>query len=117
MVEINQEGKPSIYTTDFYFTNKAPSDIVVPAPGLNSTSPTGDKAATVDTTLFDTVPLQQVKTHLHSWMLYTLQPPILDLTDKVIKSTQDFEQEFNDLNLCPKEEDKGMLDGRKVTLR
>ena len=29
LVEIKQEGKPSIYTTDFYFTNKLPSNIAV----------------------------------------------------------------------------------------
>ena len=90
MVEIKQEGKPSIYTTDFYFTNKEPSDIVVTVPGLNNTTPTGDKAATVDPTMFDTDPLQPGKICLDSWMLYTSQTPILDLTDKVIKSTQDF---------------------------
>ena len=39
-------------------------------------------------------------------MLYTSQTPILDLTDKFIKSTQDFEQIFHDLNLCSKEENK-----------
>ena len=29
LVEIKQKGKTSIYTTDFYFTNKSPSNIVV----------------------------------------------------------------------------------------
>ena len=29
LVEIKQKGKPSVYTTDFYFTNKLPSNIVV----------------------------------------------------------------------------------------
>ena len=29
LVEIKQEGKTSIYTTDFYFTNKLPSNITV----------------------------------------------------------------------------------------
>ena len=31
LVEIKQEGKTSIYTTDFYFTSKSPSNIVVPS--------------------------------------------------------------------------------------
>ena len=39
LVEIKQEGKSSIYTTDFYFTNKSPSNIVVPSPGQNNTNP------------------------------------------------------------------------------
>ena len=29
LVEIKQEGKASVYTTDFYFTNKLPSNIAV----------------------------------------------------------------------------------------
>ena len=29
LVEIKQEGKPSVYTTNFYFTNKLPSNIAV----------------------------------------------------------------------------------------
>ena len=51
LVEIKQEGKTSIYTTDFYFTNKSPSNIVVPSPGQNNTTPTGDQAAAADPTI------------------------------------------------------------------
>ena len=29
LVEIKQKGKPLVYTMDFYFTNKLPSNIVV----------------------------------------------------------------------------------------
>ena len=50
LVEINQEGKVSVYTTDFYFTNKLPSNIVVLSPGENNTSPTGDQQTAVDPT-------------------------------------------------------------------
>ena len=81
LVEIKQEGKTSIYTTDFYFTNKLPSNIVVPSPSENNTMPTGDQAAG-DPTLFDTDPLWPGKICLHSWMLYTSRAPILDLTSK-----------------------------------
>ena len=48
LVEIKHEGKTSIYTSDFYFTNKLPSNIVVPSPGQNNTTPTGDQAAAAD---------------------------------------------------------------------
>ena len=78
LVEIKQEGKTSIYTTDFYFTNKLPSNI------QNNTTPTGDQVPAADPTLFDTDPLQPGEIHLHSWMLYTSQAPILDLTGKDI---------------------------------
>ena len=33
LVEIKQEGKAFVYTTDFYFTNKLPSNIAVWSPG------------------------------------------------------------------------------------
>ena len=85
LVEIKQEGKNSIYTTDFYFANKSPSNIVVSSPSQNNTTPTGDKAAAADLTIFDIDPLQLGKIHLHSWVLYTSQVPILDLTGKDIK--------------------------------
>ena len=29
LVKIKQKGKPSVYTTNFYFTNKLPSNIAV----------------------------------------------------------------------------------------
>ena len=40
--EIKQEGKTSIYSTDFYFTNKLPSNIMVSSPSKNNTTPTRD---------------------------------------------------------------------------
>ena len=85
LVEIKQEGKISIYTTDFYFTNKLPSNIVVPSPGQNNTTPTGDQAAAADPTLFDTDPLQPGKIRLHSWMLYTSQAPVM--TDNIMSDS------------------------------
>ena len=57
LVEIKQEGKASVYTTDFYFTNKLASNIAVQPPGENN-MPTVDQAAAADPTLFDTYPLQ-----------------------------------------------------------
>ena len=57
LVEIKQEGKKSIYTTDFYFTNKEPLHIVAPTTGPNNSTIAGDKAAT-DLILFDKDPLQ-----------------------------------------------------------
>ena len=117
LVEIKQEGKTSIYTTDFYFTNKLPSNIAVTSSGQNNTSPTGDQAAAAYPTLFDTDPLQPDEIHLHSWMLYTSQAHILDLTGKDIKSKKDIEATFHALNLCPQEDNEEMSNGRKETGR
>ena len=82
LVEIKQEGKTSIYTTNFYFTNKSPSNIVVLSPSQNNTTPTGDQTAAADPTLFDTDLLQPGEICLQSWMLYTSQAPVLDTTGR-----------------------------------
>ena len=115
LVEIKQEGKTSIYTTDFYFTNKFPSNIAVPSPSKNDTMPTGDQAAAADPTLFDTDPLQPGEINLHLWMLYTSQALILDLTGKDIKSKEDIEAAFHTLNLCSQEDKEEKSNGRKET--
>ena len=115
LVEIKQQGKTSIYTTDFYFTNKSPSNIVVPSPSQNNTTPTGDQAAAADPTLFNTDRLQPGKIRLHSWMLYTSQAPILDLTTKDIKSMTDIEHAFHVLNLCPQEDNEEKSNDREET--
>ena len=115
LVEIKQEGKASIYTTDFYFTNKLPSNIAVPSPSKNNTMSTGDQAATADPTLFDTDPLQSGEICLHLWMLYTSQAPILDLTGEHIKTKKDIEATFHALNLCPQGDKEEKSNGRKET--
>ena len=115
LVEIKQEGKASIYTTDFYFTNKLPSNIAVPSPSQNNTMSSGDQAAAEDPTLFDTDPLQPGEIHLHSWMLYTSQVPILDLTGEHIKTKEDIEAAFHALNLCPQDNEEEKSNGRKDT--
>ena len=58
LVEIKQGGKASVYTTDFYFTNKLPSNIAVWPQGENNNTPTADQAEAADPTLFDTDTLQ-----------------------------------------------------------
>ena len=115
LVEIKQEGKASIYTTDYYFTNKLPFNIAVPSPSENNTTPKGDQAVAADSTLFDTDPLQPGEIRLHSWMLYTSQTPILDLTGEHIKTKEDIEATFHALNLCPQEDKEEKSNGRKET--
>ena len=115
LVEINQEGKASIYTTDFYFTNKLPSNIAVSSPSKNNIMSTGDLAAAADPTLFDMDPLQPGEICLHSWMLHTSQTSILDLTGEHIKTKEDIEAAFHALNLCPQEDEEEKSNGRKDT--
>ena len=85
--------------------------------GENNNTPTADKAAAADPTLFDTDPLQPGEIHLHCWVLYTSQAPILDLTGEQIKTKEDIEATFHALNLCPQEDKEEKYNGRKDTRR
>ena len=97
LVKIKQKGKPSVHTTDFYFTNKLPSNIAVRPQGVNNNTPDMDQAEAADPTFFDTDPLQPGEVHLHSWMLYTSQVPVLDLTGEHIKTKEDIKVAFHAL--------------------
>ena len=88
---------------------------MVLSPSQNNTTPTGDKAAAADPTIFDTDLLQSGDICLHSWMLCTSQAPILDLTGKDIKSMKDIKHTFHTPNLCPKENNKEIPNGREET--
>ena len=100
-----------MYTTDFYFTNKMPSNIAVQPQGANNNSPNANQAEAADPTLFTAEPLRPGEVHLHSWMLYTPQAPILDLIGAHIKIKEDTEAAFHALNLCTHKEQKS--DGKK----
>ena len=91
---------------DFYFTNKLPSNIVVRPQGTNNNSLNVDQAEAADPTFFEADPLQPGEVHLHSWMLYTPQAPVLDLTGEHIKTKEDIEAAFHSLNLCTHDEQK-----------
>ena len=113
LVEITQKGKPSVYNMDFYFTNKLPSNIVVQPQGANNNTPNAGQAEAANPTYFYADPLQPGEVHLHLWMLYTSQAPILDLTGENIRTKEDIEAAFHALNLCSQEEGEQKSDGRK----
>ena len=111
LVKIKQKGKPSVYTTGFYFTNKLPSNIVVRPQGTNNNSHNTDQAEAADPAFFAADPLQPGKVCLHLWMLYIPQAPVLNLTGEHIKTKEDIEAAFHSLNLCT--HDKLKSDGTK----
>ena len=111
LVEIKQKGKPSVYTMDFYFTHKLPSNIAVRPQGTNNNYPNADQAEVADPTFFAADPLQSGKVCLHLWMLYTPQASILDLTGEHIKTKENIKAAFHSLNLCTHNEQKS--DGTK----
>ena len=65
-----------MYTTDFYFTNKLPSNIAVWPQGTNNNSPNANQAEAADPTFFKADPLQPGEVRLHSWMPHTPHAPI-----------------------------------------
>ena len=111
LVKIKQKGKPSMYTMDFYFTNKLPSNIAVRPQSTNNNSPNANQAEAADPTFFKADRLQPGQVHLHLWMLYTPQAPMLDLTGEHIKTKEDIKAAFHSLNLCAHDEQKS--DGTK----
>ena len=106
-----KKGKPSLYTTDFYFTNKLPANILVCPQGTNNNSPNANQAEEADPTFFKADPLQPGEVCLHLWILYTPQAPILGLTGEHIKTKEDIEAAFHALNLCTHQKQKS--DGAK----
>ena len=106
LVEIKQEGKTSMYTTDLYFINKLPSNITIQPQGENNNMPNADQAEAADPTVFETDLLQPGKIYLHSWMLYTSHTPVLDLTGEHIKTKEDIKATFHAPHLSPEEEEE-----------
>ena len=51
-------------------------------------------------------PIQQGEIRLHSWMLYTPQAPVLDLKGQNITSLLDLTDAFNQLHVCPTEDNQ-----------
>ena len=67
-------------TTDFYFTNVKLKPWILPIPPEKKDTPVkSGAAATADdfTPIIEADPRQPGEIHMHSWMLYTPQAPVL----------------------------------------
>ena len=82
LVEIKQEGKASVYTIDFYFTNKLPSNITVWSPGENNSTPTGDQATAADPTLTQILYSQERFVYIRGCYTHHKHLPVLDFTEE-----------------------------------
>ena len=74
-------------TTDFYLTNI--ELWILPSPPRNKdiSEPSGAATAEKFTPVTEPNPVEPGEIRLHSWMLYTSQPPVLDLREETITST------------------------------
>ena len=89
LCRIIQEGEDPILTTDFYLTSIEPKPWNIRTPPSNKDTPEPSGTAVADrfTPVTESDSVQPGKIRLHSWMLYTLQAPVLDLRGKIISST------------------------------
>ena len=122
LCRIIQEGKDPILPTDFYLTNIEPKPWILPTPPSNrdALKPSGTAAADNFTPVIELDPVQPGKIRLHSFLLYALQAPVLDLRGETITSMLDLEDPFHRLHLCPEEDQtqgKQCPDGRRKTKR
>ena len=118
LCRIIQEGKKPILTTDFYLTNIEPKPWIPPIPPSNNDTPKLSGAAAADkyTPVIEPDPVQPGEIRLHSWKLYTPKAPVLNLREETITSTLDLRDIFNQLHLCPKEDEahpEQCLNGRR----
>ena len=87
-------------------TNIEPNTWILPTPLSNKDTPEPSGAAAADnfTPVIEPDPVQPGEIRLHSWMLYTPQAPVLDLSRETITSTLDLRDTFHQLHLCPEED-------------
>ena len=103
LCRITQDSKDPIITTDFYLTNMEPREWILLTPLTNNKTAKSNAAAAASnsTPEIQADPLQPGEIRLHSWQLYTLQVPVLDLRGKKVTSTLDLADTFHELCLCP----------------
>ena len=105
-----QEGRHSLPTTDYYFTNVQPAPIIIPPHRGKHWDLTAEHAATKDQIPQQTLPLWPGKTRVYPSMLADKQVPVLDLTNSIITSQADLQTAFQSLHLC---EEDDISHGRK----
>ena len=108
LCRITQDSKDPIITMDFYLTNMEPREWILPTPLTNNKMVTSNAAAATSNSIPEIPPdpVQPGEIRLHSRMLYTPQAPVLDLRDKNVTSTLDLADAFDQLHLCPTENDQ-----------
>ena len=118
LCRIIQDCKDPIITTDFYLTNVAPREWILPTPPANNETSSSNTAAAASnpTPEIPMDPPQPEEIRLHSWQLYTPEAPVLDLRGKKVTSTLDLVEAFRELHLCPtddKQQEESSPNGRR----
>ena len=107
LCRIMQDSKDPIITIDFYLANMEPREWILPTLLTNNEGATNNAAAAAcnPPPEIPANPLQPGQIQLHSWQLYTLETPVLDLRGKKVTSTLDLADAFHELCLCSTDSD------------
>ena len=95
-----QEGLNCLETTDYFFTNIEPAQIVVKCPAVHQNKSPPQQPASGDTISQQTHPQQPDKTRIYPSMLTNRQVPVLNLTETNITSHADLQDTSNFLCVC-----------------
>ena len=95
-----QEGLNCLETTDYFFINIEPTQIVVECPAAHQNKSTSQQPINGDTVSQQTHPQQPEETRIHSSMLINRQVPVLNLTKTTITSHADLQDALNSLCVC-----------------
>ena len=83
-----------------------PREWILPTqPANNETATNTAAVASNSTPEIPADTLQPGEIRLHSWQLYTPEGPVLDLRGKKVTSTLDLVDAFQELHLCPTDDD------------
>ena len=95
-----QEGLNCLETTDYFFTNIEPTQIVVEYPAAHQNKSTSQQPVNGDIVSQQTHPQQPEETRIHLSMLINRQVPVLNLTKTKITPHSDLQDAFNSLCVC-----------------
>ena len=95
-----QEGLNCLETTDYFFTNIEPTQIVVECPASHENKATSQQPVNGDTVSQQTHPQQPEETGIHPSMLINRKVPVLNLTKTKITPHADLQDAFNSLCVC-----------------
>ena len=87
-----------------------PREWILPIPPTNNETASSNAAAAAaasnSTLEIPADPLQPGEIRLHSWQLYALEAPVLDLRGKKLTSTLNLADAFHELCLCPTDDNQ-----------
>ena len=98
-LNVIQQGKNHIQTTDYYFSSIKPDPIVIPPHPENNEAVQPTQQQPVDPTLEDLPPLKPGEIRAYPSDISSNKVPVLDLTNTTVTSELNLYTAFHSLNL------------------